>query len=97
MIGAGTMRRGKFAELVAQGGEVVRFLAVIELLQEALPELREQLAELVAFPHLGVVIEEIGDVLERLEILHHPLADLRALDLDRDRAAVAQSGAMDLA
>ena len=60
-------------------------------------ELRKELAKLVAFPHLRVVIEEIGDLLERFEILHHPLADLRALHRHRDRAAVAQSRTMDLA
>ena len=95
--GGGDHEPRKFAELLAQGGEIARLLPVIELLEQALAELLEQLAELVAFPHLGVVIEEIGDVLERLEIFHHPLADLRTLDFHRDRAAVAQRGAMHLA
>ena len=88
---------GEVLQLLANGGEVGRLLPVIEFPEEALAELLEHLAELVAPAHLGVLIEELGDLLDRLQVFHHLLANAGPLHLDRDRAAVAQGGAVDLA
>src|SRR5262245_32266801 len=41
---------GEIAQLFVQGCEVLRFLAVIELLEKAAPKLFEKLAKFVAFP-----------------------------------------------
>ncbi len=78
-------------QLTADGGEVVRFLAVIEFAQQALAELIEHFGKLVAFSELRVLIEELGDLLQRVEILDHLFADARALHFHGDLATVAQA------
>ena len=84
-------------DLFAQSEKIVRLLAIIELAQKALAKLLEHLPELVAFSKLGVLVEKIGDFLERFEILHHRLANAGTLHFYGDTLAAAQHCAMHLA
>ena len=84
-------------QLVANSREVGRLRPVIELLQEALAKLLEHLTKLVSPAQLGVMIEELRDLLDRFQVLHHLLANPGPLHFDRDRPPVAQGGTMDLA
>ena len=48
-------------------------------------------------PHLGVKIDELGELFDDLHVLDHLLAHTGPLDLHGDAAAVAQHGPMHLA
>jgi hypothetical protein len=75
---------------------VAGLLPVVQLAQEALAQLFEDGRELVAAARLGVRVEELGDVGEHVEVFRHLLADVRALHLDDDGAAVPHPRAVHL-
>ena len=87
----------KRAQIFANRGEVVRLLPVIEFAHEALPKFIEHLAKLVALADGRMVVEEFGDLIDRVEVLEHRFANSRALDFHRHRAAVPKAGEMHLA
>ena len=80
---------GDRLQIVADGDEVQRLLAEVELAQHRLAELLEQERQPESPADLGVLVEKRRDLAERLEIIEHLLADSRALDLEGDCAAVA--------
>ena len=86
----------ELAQVLANRGEIRRFLPVIELAQKAFAELIEHLAKLVALPGRGVVIEELRDLIERIEIFEHRVANPGPLHLHRHLPAVAQTRFMHL-
>src|SRR5438477_584159 len=65
----------KRAKIFANRAEVVRFLPVIEFAHETLPKFIEHFAKLVALADGRVVIEEFGDLIERVEILEKRFAN----------------------
>ena len=81
---------GNLLEIAAEGDEVHRLLAEIELAQERLPEFIEHLVERKTPAELGVAFEKARDVVHRLEIGQHLRADAGALHLERDIAPVVQ-------
>ena len=91
------MMCSKPATCLRNGEKIVRLLPVIELAQQALAKLVEHLAELVALSKLGVVIEELRDLIERIEVFDHRLANSRTLHFHGDLPAIAQDAPMHLA
>lgn len=84
-------------EVVAQGLQVARFLAVVELAQQGLAELFQHSDVAILASALGMLVREGGDLLQDLQIAYHPRPDAGPLDFDHDFAAVAHRGAVDLA
>ena len=89
--------RRELGEMLAERPEIARFVAVVELGERRLAELRHHLREVDARLHAAVLVEERGELVERFQILGNALLDVRALHLDRDQAPVAQRRAMNLA
>jgi hypothetical protein len=85
------------AEIGGEAYEIVRFAAVVELLRESPPEFRDRPHEVELPSRRCVVIEELGDVFHRREVLGETFADVRALYLDGHLASIAKFGAMHLA
>ena len=82
---------------VDDGPEVRRFQPVVQLVEQRLTELGDDPLKTMQPAHLGVMIEELGDLIEGVEIGCDLRADFGALDLDDDGATAAQHGAMHLA
>src|SRR5437762_641847 len=87
----------KLPQMFADGGEVTRFLAVIEFADKTLAKFIEHLAKTVALPGRSMVVKELRDFIERIEVLEHRVANSRALHFHRDLAAVTQTRLVDLA
>ena len=85
--------------LVAVGAErleIRRFLAVVELGHERTAELGDHVDETEPPPGFGVGVGEFGDALDRVHVVDDLHPNVRALNLDHDRPAVAQLGAVNL-
>ncbi len=80
---------GDLLQVVADGPQLHRLVAKIELAQQRLAKLLEQGQNAEALPDIGVLVEEDGNVAQRLEVGPDLLADARALDLERHFASVA--------
>jgi hypothetical protein len=83
-------------ERVRQRRQVARFLVVIQLGEQRLPEFGDDAAELVLPTHGGPVIEHRRDLRHRVQVLDDARVDVRALDLHDHRTAIAQGRAMHL-
>ena len=94
--GAGHHDAGEVAQVLAQRGEVLRLGAVVQLGEQRPPELGQQVGGAVAPAGLGVAVQELGDVLQRVQVGDDLLADARALHLDGHLRPVAQAGAVHL-
>ena len=77
-------------EVRAEQAEVGGLEPVVELGHDRAAELLDHAAEPVAAPHLGVTVDELGELLDDLHVLDDLLAHAGPLDLDGDGAAVAQ-------
>src|SRR5207302_10840749 len=84
------------AQVVADRHEVQRFLPEVELAQHRFAELLEERRDAEAAAELRVLLEEGGELAERLEVVEHLLADAGTLHLALDRAPVAQHRVMHL-
>ena len=74
----------------ADGGEVLGLPSVVQLVHQGAPELLEQLAEAVAAPELGVVVDQPGHLAQHLHVFEGLLADAWPLHLHHHVAPVAQ-------
>jgi hypothetical protein len=86
----------KALQVPPQHGEVAGLAAVVQFLEQGGAHLAQRPDELVLPAHLGVGVEELGDVLHRLQVLHDLRADPGALDLHGHRLAVAEDRPMHL-
>src|SRR5262245_22504225 len=87
---------GKIPEVLADRSEAARLVFVVELAEEALPELGNDPARPQAVARFRVAVEEIGDLVHAVEVLQDLLADSRPLHLHRHGPAIAERGAMHL-
>lgn len=83
-------------EMLAEGHEVGRFVAVVELGHQRQPELLDHVSEAEPAAGLGVVVGKLGDALDHLHVVDDLGPDVRTLDLHRDGSTVAQLGPVDL-
>jgi hypothetical protein len=78
----------EFLEILAERDQVARFARVVQLVMNAGAKLVHDHLEAVASAHLGVRIDELGELLENVEVVGDLFADVGPLDLDDDVASV---------
>jgi hypothetical protein len=85
------------SEIVADDYEVPGFGAVVEFGHQCEPKFLDHVCEPVASSDLGVVIDEVRELVDHLHVFHNPAANVRSLYLHGDRSAVSEYGAVNLA
>lgn len=87
---------GEAREVLAEHRQVLGFDPVVELAQQALAELLDEQAHVVAGRGLRIPLDEVRDGFEHFEVVGHLRAHAGPLNLHGHHPPVAQDGAMHL-
>src|SRR5688572_32745206 len=87
----------EFLQVLTESQEILRFAFVIKLVLNGAAKFLQDGRESIAPSDCGVFIQELSDRGQNFEVLFDLPANVRALNLDDDRTAIAQGSTMHLA